>query len=743
MRPLQQHSLFLLLLLLLWTLVVLVVVPVQSCTVFLVGKDATADGSVLVSHSNDGEFITDPRLVKVPAQDHFPVSPPPRHPLNKKNNKEDTKNVLRPVYFSPEDYPRYVGTERGIPEYYPKNDNDSSLASSSFVPIGYIPQVPHTYAYIEETYGAVNEYQVGIGESTCSAIFGALPLGVPNGTALFSIDELTHVALERSQTARQAIQMMGNLAVEYGFYGAGEFEGTGESLGVIDPYEAWIFHILPDPTGSSAIWVAQRIPSNSFAVLANMFVIRQVDPNDTDNFLMSDSVHVVAQEYGWWTPSSSSNSSFNELLDFTKIYSDGEYAHKYYSGRRLWGAYHLVGQEFPSNYIDLQSDPVYPVYVEPIIFNNNNNTTKKLTEQDLFRFHRYTYQGTQYDLGAPGNLAGGPFGTPDRWKADPQNQPNSGEAQVPGNWERPIGLYRTSDTYVVKSSSLSATTTTTTTALGGVIWFGPASALGTVFTPFVTSVSEIPPSFRSGHQFVFSRKTAFWAACVTHNVANLKWSYAIQDIQQRQIELEHASSIMMEQLQQQVTSLLQSEQVHINNNVNTSNLLQQQDKTTQALDDDDVVVVTKLIDQTIWDNADKVVTSLWSLSDEILFKYASGFVNEASSDNNNNNKMSQIVGYPAWWLKAVGYTDGPPPPPTIPKCCHPPKKQRLENYHHEQQPNNNNNTSIVQSQQDESWRNNKQNKQNDFVPAVMARNHGTVLTGKAAMRAYLRSNKED
>ena len=43
-----------------------------------------------------------------------------------------------------------------------------------------------------------------------------------------------------------------------------------------DPAEAWIFHILPDPTGESAIWAAQRVNDEHFAVMANMFVIRQV-----------------------------------------------------------------------------------------------------------------------------------------------------------------------------------------------------------------------------------------------------------------------------------------------------------------------------------------------------------------------------------------------------------------------------------------------------------------------------------
>lgn len=262
---------------------------VDACTVFIVGKEASTDGSVMVTHSNDGEFETDPRLVKVPARDI-------------------AEGEKRPIYFSPENYPRYVGTERGIEEYFPK------YGQESFQPIGNIPQVSHTYAYLEETYGAVNEMQLGIGESTCSGVFGAIPLGAPNGTALFSIDELTHLAMERTATARDAIELMGDLAVRFGFYGAGEFEGTAESLAVSDTEEAWIFHILPDPTGTSAIYAAQRVPDDSFAVLANMFVIREIDRTDPDNFIWSKSVHTVAKEYGWW-------SEADGPLDFTSKYN--------------------------------------------------------------------------------------------------------------------------------------------------------------------------------------------------------------------------------------------------------------------------------------------------------------------------------------------------------------------------------------------------------------------------------------
>ena len=49
-----------------------------------------------------------------------------------------------------------------------------------------------------------------------------------------------------------------------------------------DTEEAWMFHILADPTGTSAIWAARRVPDDEVTVLSNMFTLREVDPHSED-----------------------------------------------------------------------------------------------------------------------------------------------------------------------------------------------------------------------------------------------------------------------------------------------------------------------------------------------------------------------------------------------------------------------------------------------------------------------------
>ena len=77
----------------------------------------------------------------------------------------------------------------------------------------------------------MNERQVAMAESTCGArTLGPLPATGPGSSgALFSIEELSRVALERCATARCAVATMGALASQYGFFAQDrEYEDSAE-----------------------------------------------------------------------------------------------------------------------------------------------------------------------------------------------------------------------------------------------------------------------------------------------------------------------------------------------------------------------------------------------------------------------------------------------------------------------------------------------------------------------------------
>lgn len=106
-----------------------IVNPVLACTTMLVGKNASQDGSVMVSHSDDG--LNDGSMIYVPAMDHKP-------------------GAMRAVYYSHAalDFkPQWGATvsHRIVTKDRGKAYNKSGVAPS--IPLGFIPQVAHTYAY--------------------------------------------------------------------------------------------------------------------------------------------------------------------------------------------------------------------------------------------------------------------------------------------------------------------------------------------------------------------------------------------------------------------------------------------------------------------------------------------------------------------------------------------------------------------------------------------------------------------
>ncbi|MDD7145069.1 MAG: C69 family dipeptidase [Hallella sp.] len=210
----------------------------SACTNFIVGKDASVDGSVICTYTADdyGMFI---------GLQHFPAG------THKKGEMRDVVDWDTHVYH------------------------------------GKIPEAPVTYT----VNGNINEYQVTIGETTCG---GREEMIDPQG--IIDYGSLIHIALQRSKTAREAIKVMTTLAQTYGYC------SSGESFTICDPNEAWIMEMLGKGPGSKGVvWVAQRIPDNAISGHANQSRIGKFNMKDKKNVMYSKDVIKFARDKGWFT----------------------------------------------------------------------------------------------------------------------------------------------------------------------------------------------------------------------------------------------------------------------------------------------------------------------------------------------------------------------------------------------------------------------------------------------------------
>lgn len=209
----------------------------MACTNFLVGKNATVDGSTLISYSADSYFLFG-ALYQYPAKT----------------------------------YP--AGSMLDIYEW----DTGKYL--------GKIKQVENTYSVI----GNINEFQVSIGETT----YGGREELIDT-TAILDYGSLIYIALQRSKSAREAIKIMTDLVAEYGYY------SSGESFSIADPNEVWIMEMISKgPNNKGAVWVAQRIPDDCISAHANQARITTFPLDDKNNCIYSEDVIAFAREKGYF-----------------------------------------------------------------------------------------------------------------------------------------------------------------------------------------------------------------------------------------------------------------------------------------------------------------------------------------------------------------------------------------------------------------------------------------------------------
>ncbi|MBA3007042.1 MAG: C69 family dipeptidase [Proteobacteria bacterium] len=523
-----------------------------ACTTLLVTKEASKDGSVMVGHSDDSELF-DQRLVQVPAADHKPGS-------------------LRPVYYDASaigDKPqyhtyelrRYVGTDRG--PVYDEPDRPQSI------PLGYIPQVEHTYSYFEGSYAIMNEHQVMFGECTDGTKLQPDP--VP-GKLIFYSAELSRVAAERCTTARQAVELIGSLIETYGYY------GTGETLPIGDTKEGWVIEMAPSPEGTGGLWVAKKVPEGEVFFAANELRIREIDPGDP-NTLYSKDLHAIAQKHGWWKPE-------DGKLDWLRTVSLGEYSHPYYSLRRVWRLQSRVApSKAQSPWVKNGFTKKFPFSIKP---------DQKLSARDVMGLYRDYYQGTEFDLSK--GVTAGPFGSPYRYPGpmdaggSDTGDPN---AKLKGGWERPISIFRCGFSYICQARDWLPD------PIGGLLWFGPDEPMSTAYVPFYVGVTRIAKPYYTVDTTAFSQDSAWWAFNFVANWAGLKYSYIIKDIQQKQDEIELAALFSIEEM----------------------------DKQAVALYKQDPAKVPPLLTEYCETQANQVVKDWWKLAWELVARYDDGYVN--------------------------------------------------------------------------------------------------------------------
>jgi dipeptidase len=449
---------------------------------------------------------------------------------------------------------------------------------------GVIPQVDHTYRVV----GLMNEHQLAISETTTT---GRTELQNPSG--LLHYWDLMQLALQRAKTAREAIEVMTTLVAEHGY------RSTGESFSIADPDEAWLMEMIgTGPDGEGAVWVAMRVPDGYISAYANAPRIGQFPLDDPDNCRYSPNVVSFAVERGFYDPSS------GEPFDFAAAYDTPTQQSRRYTATRVWSIFRRAAPSLeldPAFHRGDSSAEPYPLWIKP---------DRKLSVADVMALMRDHYEGTPYDMRR--GIDAGPFGTPNRPR--PMSWESDGERFT---WERPISTPQTGFSFVSQSRSWLPD------AVGGVLWYGLDDTYTSCYVPLYAGIQRVPVSFTVGEITRFSWDSAWWVFNFVANIANLKYSYMVEDILAVQQELEGRLLAMQPVVE----------------------------KTALELAATDPELMHQYLTQYSVGQADEVVRRWKALGEQLLTTYNDGYVVGEGDE-------SVERGYPQGWLSLVAKERG-------------------------------------------------------------------------------------
>ncbi len=360
--------------------------------------------------------------------------------------------------------------------------------------LGEIPQAGRTYQRV----GNMNTHQLLIAETT----YGGRPeLEDPKG--IMDYGSLIYVALERARTAREAIDVIVDLANTYGYY------SSGESFSIADKNEVWVMDLIgKGPDNKGIVWVARRVPDGYICAHANQARISTFPLDDPQNCLYAPDVITFAREKGYF-------SGEDKDFSFCDAYAPLDFSGMRACEARAWAAFNILcdgkftfidenGQEVTRDAYDYieyamgyDKTKRFPLFVKP---------SRKLSVKDVADVMRDHYEGTPMDMtvdiGAGGNAL------PYRWR--PMGFEHDGKKYIN---ERAIATQQTGFWFVGQVRK------DYPDQIGAVNWFGCDDAATSYLTPIYVSTYDVPECFRvgNGNMITYSPTSAFW---MTNRVAN-------------------------------------------------------------------------------------------------------------------------------------------------------------------------------------------------------------------------------
>ena len=447
----------------------------QACTNFLVGKNASVDGSTMISYA------------------------------------ADSYGMFGFLHFAPaQDWPE--GAMREVKDW------DTGR------PQGAIPQIAHTYTVV----GNMNEHQVTIGETTWG---GREELW---DTVGIDYGSLIYIALERSKTAREAIEWFITLVNEYGY------ASEGESFSFGDPNEIWIMDLIGKGKGQKgANWVAVRIPDDAIAAHANQARITTLPQTKAKltkeqkrlqkklncicngDWMWSKDLISFARSKGYFTGA-------DKDFSFQAAYNPFDFSGFYACEARVWAFFNHFSDDM-DRYFDYATGKTFresngknegehmPLWIIP---------NRKLSAQDMKECMRDEYKGTPLDITQ--GEASGPWNSKLRFgglgfKLTDEND----TTKTTQYWyQRPTATQQTAWSFVAQMRS----------GKKGIFWFGVDDAACSCYTPMYCCINHVPECFAEGNgdSYTFSPTSAWWTFNMVANWAYTKYSRMYPHIRETQ-----------------------------------------------------------------------------------------------------------------------------------------------------------------------------------------------------------------